>query len=322
MPTERTASLEQHEALQALFDDILACPVCHARLELQEIATSVRCTGCPRRYPIVHGIPVLLSDGQPWQEEERKSRDVLADDYLDRDHEALLTLISQNHAIPLMRRRAEQFRVGFRPSDWILDLGVGNGWQWVSGSPGGKLLGIDLSLGNLRLAQRLLRLMGQEHVLVCADAAALPIRARSVSGLWSVQTFQHFPKAVLLRTLAELDRVLTDPFVIEIHNLNPALLQQAVAGLLGKPYHLRGRLGAKELNRLSAREWIALWSRFREGRCRVRSGYSELFFHPRFRLFQRRYPVKLEEAVSRYAPGAAALFARQVWIRIETGGSC
>jgi hypothetical protein len=38
----------------------IACPACHQPLELHP--ESVHCTGCLRRYPVVDGIPVLLSE--------------------------------------------------------------------------------------------------------------------------------------------------------------------------------------------------------------------------------------------------------------------
>ncbi|HEY6413951.1 MAG TPA: Trm112 family protein [Edaphobacter sp.] len=43
-------------------DDLrwFVCPVCHKPLKLD--ASSVVCSGCARRYPIVDGIPALLAD--------------------------------------------------------------------------------------------------------------------------------------------------------------------------------------------------------------------------------------------------------------------
>ncbi len=38
----------------------LVCPVC--RKPLERVESSVRCTGCGRRYPVVDGIPVLLAE--------------------------------------------------------------------------------------------------------------------------------------------------------------------------------------------------------------------------------------------------------------------
>ncbi|HUY81029.1 MAG TPA: Trm112 family protein [Acidobacteriaceae bacterium] len=38
--------------------EMIVCPVCHGRLEMQP--DSVRCTACGRSYPVEDGIPVLL----------------------------------------------------------------------------------------------------------------------------------------------------------------------------------------------------------------------------------------------------------------------
>ncbi len=38
----------------------LACPACHGTLRAQ--ADTILCTACGRRYPILNGIPVLISD--------------------------------------------------------------------------------------------------------------------------------------------------------------------------------------------------------------------------------------------------------------------
>jgi uncharacterized protein YbaR (Trm112 family) len=44
--------------------EILACPACHAPLQLQEEDTELVCTGqdCGLAYPVRDGIPVLLID--------------------------------------------------------------------------------------------------------------------------------------------------------------------------------------------------------------------------------------------------------------------
>ena len=155
-------------------------------------------------------------------------------------------------------------------------------------------------------------------MLVCADAAALPIRDRAISGVWSVQAFQHFPQKVFHKALSELRRVLRDEFVAEIYYLNPAWLHKVIYRLFGKRLHWRGKLGAMEWNLLSEKEWINVWGQFRGGRPEISSGYSELFFHPKFHLGPLAYPLRLERALATYAPKLAGLFARQMHIRMET----
>ncbi len=41
---------------------ILACPVCKGGLIENEEGSSLRCQPCSRDYPVVEGIPVLLSE--------------------------------------------------------------------------------------------------------------------------------------------------------------------------------------------------------------------------------------------------------------------
>ncbi|MCX2726177.1 Trm112 family protein [Thermomicrobium sp. 4228-Ro] len=48
----------QDVALDPELLEILACPACHGRLELQQ--QRLVCLTCRRRYPIEDGIPILL----------------------------------------------------------------------------------------------------------------------------------------------------------------------------------------------------------------------------------------------------------------------
>ncbi len=52
--------VEQQPLIDPEFLEILACPACHASLELH--GDRLICTGCGRRYRIEDGIPILLVD--------------------------------------------------------------------------------------------------------------------------------------------------------------------------------------------------------------------------------------------------------------------
>jgi uncharacterized protein YbaR (Trm112 family) len=305
------------EGLKAAIEDILICPACKGSLSLANAETGVECLCCHRAYPIKEGIPVFLGDRPVAQAEERRFRDTFAAEHIQKDGQVLLELVAQHHCVSVMRKRAEVFRARLKPHQWLLDIGIGFGWHWLEQGEGAPILGVDMSLGNLSVARRLLEGNNFQVVLICADAATLPIRQGSISGLWSVQAFQHFPAPVLRDVLKELDRVLTEAFVIEIHNLNPALLLRAVYRLFGKQLHRGGKTAHMELNRLSTDEWSAVWQQFKSGKIDIRCGYSELFFHPDLRVRPRRYPVKLEQVLAAHAPSLAALFARQVWTEIR-----
>lgn len=42
--------------------EILACPACHASVEVNEAQQTLDCTGCGLRYPVRDDIPVMLID--------------------------------------------------------------------------------------------------------------------------------------------------------------------------------------------------------------------------------------------------------------------
>lgn len=306
------------EALRSALHSLLVCTICRGELAAEDGLHQLRCGRCGRTFPVVDGIPVFVNDEAVLQDEERRFRDAVSAEHIRLGTQELRDVIAQHHCLPVMRDLAGRFRAGFVSQDWILDIGVGYGWHWQDSSPGARVLGIDLCLGNLQVARRLLGPGQQQVVLVCVDAASLPIRERSIAGLWSVQAFQHFPAPVLRDVLKELDRVLDESFAIEIHNLNPAWLLRAVYRLFGKRLHRGGKTAHMELNRLSADEWNAVWQQFKRGKADISCGYSELFFHPDLRLRPRRYPVKLEQALAAHAPGVAALFARQVRTQIRS----
>jgi uncharacterized protein len=44
--------------------ELLACPACHAPVELNEDADQLVCTGCGRTYRIEQGIPVMLIEDE------------------------------------------------------------------------------------------------------------------------------------------------------------------------------------------------------------------------------------------------------------------
>lgn len=306
------------EGLRLALTEVLACPRCQGRLDLDGPPEEIRCTACATGYPVDDGIPVLTPQRLVAQESERRYRDRLAADQPAGGPAALLEIVAFHHCLPVMRRRVTDFAAGFSDGDWLLDVGIGWGWHWLDHAGAPRVLGVDMSLGNLKLARRLLGEDNESVVLVCADAAALPLRSRSIAGVWSIQVFQHMLDGVLRQAKAELDRVLGERFRMEISNLNPALLHRVLYRVTGRRLHRRGTIGEMELTRRSARQWVQVWRDFRAGRTRMKVGYSELFFHPDLRLRPRLYPLWLERAVAGGAGSLAGLVARQTDLRIES----
>lgn len=303
--------------LRRAVEEVLCCPACAGDLALRDGLSGIACRICRRDFGIVEGIPVLLTQGATSQDEERHFRDTYAARYLETDVDSILRDVARHHAFTMMGGMARDFRALFGATSWILDIGVGYGWHWRQADAGATVLGVDMSLGNLRLLRRLAG-DGAPIVPLCCDVASLPLKDRSVSGAWSVQTLDLLPPPVLAAAFDQLDRVLRDEFMIETHTLNPAPVHRAIYRMLGKRFHRIGKAAHMELHRRSAREWTALWAPFRDGATEITAGYSELFFHPDLRLRPTRYPIELERAVAAYAPSLASLFARQVRMKIRS----
>jgi uncharacterized protein YbaR (Trm112 family) len=297
---------------------MLACPRCESSLVFDDWPQGIRCERCDRVFVVCDGIPVFLERDHGAQLDERRTRDAFASGFQNADRDALLAVVAQHHALPLMLARARRFAARFRGGEWMLDLGIGWGWHWANAERAVGLVGIDMSLQSLMLARRLLG-DAPNVVLACADATGLPLQRHSIAGCWSVQVLQHMPDDVLQRTRRELDRVFTDDWQLETSDLNPAPGLAAVYRLAGRRLHRRGRAGAMEVHRRDAREWTEVWRDFRGGPPRLDIGYSELFFHPDLHCRPRRYPLALENVLSSRAPRLAGLIARQIDVRAGTG---
>ena len=266
---------------------------------------------------MVDGIPFFTHRSPGLQEEEKRFRNAAADLQLRQGSQDLLGVAGRHHCLPIMGDHARSFRRRFPTQEWLLDIGTGYAWPWKNASEGAAILAVDISMGNLLLAKRLLGESGSV-LLLCADAAHLPVSGKAVSGIWSVQAFQHFPKPVFRQAQRELDRILKKEFLMEFHHLHPAALYQLIWRLRGKKLPLRGRSGPFETNRLSLPEWQARWAGFREGRPEISCAYSELFFHPELGLRPRPYPLALERWLASRAPTLAGIIARQGFLRVET----
>ena len=258
----------------------------------------------------------LDSDIFKEQAEERKLREECAWQHGCKDSEEIMKVVSLHHCIAVMSRKAKEYRAKFSPSHWVLDVGCGTGYYWRN-SCGAKLIMMDFAFGNLKATQTLLKEQGSIF-FVQADAANPPFKSNSLSGIWSVQVTQHFPCSVMASFLKNAKRVLRMSFLMEIYNLNPALLVKTLYILLGKRMRLKGKIGNMTLNRLNAVELLEIW-RGVSVNAKFKIGYSELFFHPDLHFKPQGRYIEFLEIFFNRIPGLSHLFSRQIQIIISDG---
>ncbi|VVB88599.1 Methyltransferase domain protein [uncultured archaeon] len=301
------------EFLKHSLNEIICCPICKCELKID--GDELKWLSCFKKYQINDGILVLMAANVPTEQaDELKLREELASKYKNYQPEEKLKILSQYHCLPVMLIRAKDFRTKFDSIHWLLDVGCGFGWYWRN-TKGDKLILMDFALENLKSAQSFLK-DEKQAILIQADAANLPIKTQSVSGIWSVQVTQHFPDSVMKSFLSEVNRVLKDRFLIEIYNLNPAKIHMIIYRLFGKNFHTKGKLGDMLLNRLSADELTVLWKDVKTN-AKLEIGYSEMFFHPDFNLKPRFGSITIIENILTKVPWIAHTFARQIHVEIS-----
>lgn len=301
----------QYKLLKKALKEFLICPQCKNNL-LFENELFLLCKSCQEKYPVKDGIPIFLKAEQQEQERERIFRDSLRYDSFLTDEKDVIKEVAKHHSISVMRQRAESFISKFSASEWVADIGTGFSWHWKNNNPNGCFIfGVDFSIVNLRVAQRFLR--DKDNVLlICADAASLPVKDNSISGIWSVQVFQHFPEAIFKRAKQEVQRILKDKFIVEIINLNPSLFLKVISRLRGRKFNSCKDMGDMELNRLSAKELKKAWGDFKQANS-IKFSYSELFFQSPYCRWQ--YPVVMESLISLF-PQIAKYIARQIHLEL------
>lgn len=248
------------------------------------------------------------------QREEKELREGCAREHGYTDPDKILKAVSSHHCVSIMSGRAKDYRAKFNKSDWILDVGSGTGYYWRNTS-GGNLILMDFAITNLKAAKTLLD--GQKSIFfVQADAANLPFKSEAFSGIWSVQVTQHFPDSVMSSFFFEVKMVLKKRFLIEIYNLNPALFLKILYKILGKKFHVKGRIANITLNRLNENELVAIW-RGIFGTAKLEFEYSELFFHPDLQFRPNGKWIEFVENIFRRVPCINRFISRQVQIKIS-----
>ncbi|OGX23491.1 MAG: hypothetical protein A2Y03_04925 [Omnitrophica WOR_2 bacterium GWF2_38_59] len=295
--------------------EILCCPDCKSDLQIED-DNKLLCCKCGNGFDINDGIIVLMpQNGNQAQNEERELREKVAEEHGSQDIEKIYKAIEKHHCMPLMSSKAEAFRNQFNNNQWIVDVGCGSGYYWQKSDSGAKLILMDFAMSNLKAARNILK--DSNNVLfVQADASCLPFKNNAVSGIWSVQVTQHFPETVMTNFLNELQRVLQIKHVIEIYNLNPDFMHKVIYRLFGKYFHIKGQYGEMLQNKLHGKELLFLWEMFtRDGKTKIE--YSELFFHPNFKLFPQFNAIVYIEKILNLMPFFTKLFARQISINIS-----
>lgn len=184
---------------------LLACPRCKNKLRLSK--NELVCSRCSSRYGFLSGFPVLipgLTDDvklsmQKWDSLYRKkleSGEYLKDLY---DYQT-------NHQPKIVRQIERNYKI--KREDVYLEIGCGPGYLGLYfGKKGAMVIGIDFSIGALKIARKLARIYNIKNTLfVCGDITQMPFVSNSVNLVYGGGVIEHFRDTKIV--ISELNRVL------------------------------------------------------------------------------------------------------------------
>lgn len=195
----------------------LVCPACGT--PLRSAGDELTCDACPRRYPVLWGIPDLRLRGDQYltiADDRAKAAELAA---LDREDFAGLVRAywERTPEVPddLARRYTDTVLDGERRAGALLDafgvnlegrrlldVGTGTGGLLVAAAArGATVTGIDVALRWLVIAKRRMHESGVDAMLVAADGASSPFPASSFDVTTCIETLEHTEdQAGLLRS--------------------------------------------------------------------------------------------------------------------------
>lgn len=137
-PPESFFMITERSVPQSVLSQVV-CPTC--RNYLNPVDDSLICGGCQTPYPVVEGIPYLLSG----QDGERTS--ILYDNIAHHYDDAF-----PGHVTDHYRTKRLKFVIDRQPSGDLLDVGCGTGHLGAAfGEAGYKVFGCDASIGMLKI---------------------------------------------------------------------------------------------------------------------------------------------------------------------------
>jgi ubiquinone/menaquinone biosynthesis C-methylase UbiE len=223
----------------------LRCPDCLGGV-LESRA--LQCVSCGASYPIEAGIPVLIGRASQLNTSEVETQDHVSDQY-DGVRYARSTSV-QYHEDTM-----EQLVELAPPTGMVLDDGCGTGafleFAARRVTRVERYVGIDVSRGMLRHAQRRLKLTGSDPLLVQADACRLPFAENTFDVVYARGMLHHLPDPA--RGMQEIRRVLKPGGLAVVLDPNKTLLSTLPRYLARRTDHFdddHKSFRASELERL------------------------------------------------------------------------
>ncbi len=221
---------------------IMCCPRCHGSFPINREPTDVlRCESCDVSYPVIEGIPVLLTDDddqvskaiRDFYESQwsRDDQEVLKAKTLHEDTSTLGQAYINRGERPFLREFADAQR-----KEFFIDAGSGAQPRAEFAAGYRHHVCLDFSLPGLLEAKRAL---GDRAIYICGSLLAAPIQSEACDAILASHVIYHIDLELQERAIQELARMVRPGGKVIVFYCNPrsaeALVRKAVSRLRAKP---------------------------------------------------------------------------------------
>jgi hypothetical protein len=216
--------------MEELLKNFCICPNCKKNKLKNVNNNQLSCENCHEKYPIIYGIPVLITRGKceklnlNYYEENIEKKLLESNDFelnqfkIIKCFEELLPLTSG--FLYKNIKKLEKYPIGNIPFKKInknydlnlLDVGCGWGrWTINASQKNYKSIGIDISLKSLIIAKKISEQYNLENCkFVCCDVLDMPLKEGIFDKVFSYSFLQHFSEKnliILLKLIANKMKV-------------------------------------------------------------------------------------------------------------------
>ena len=183
--------------------EILACPDCQSKVTTRK--GSLYCKSCRRLFPLVSGVPMMLSQSSSDIEATKRQWDKNYLEWLKGDISPYLLEYRKDYLEDILRPMSEFWEI--KPGLIYGEIGCGLAIVGLEMAKKGCLVvGIDLSLEGLKLAKKLYEQEKREGFFINGNILKIPLKSASLDLIYGGGVLEHFKNTA--GAIKELYRIL------------------------------------------------------------------------------------------------------------------
>lgn len=219
-----------------IFENIILCPSCNRSLLIKE--KKIICESCVEIYPIVYGIPVLITKKECDRLKldyytENFEQKILDSDIFKKNKHGIMNYLKEiliyTNGIPYQKifepKKYPIANIPFKENKnnlFLIDIGCGWGRWTISAAQKGYIsFGIDKNLTFLIFAKKISESLNLNNCnFICSDVLNLPIKSNTFDRAFSYSFLQHFSENNLLTILKQTYEIMKSKSIFKTQMVN------------------------------------------------------------------------------------------------------